>query len=292
MFSLSHYHYNEIKDIPELMEMVDNIDREDFFMFFSPRRFAELCMQHNCPETFLAVAPYTDYEFGPLGELMRYNAVEIIQYMQENYGLNSRWEDAVRQLAQSGNRTYIQFVLEHTKTHDIHKYIVEGGCQGDHRALVEEFLPKTLDPTIHSTAFRIAVECNAVECLGYLLNGMSSQAWADALSEAVYYQTRRFKTSEHGGNIVSLLLDKKPERVDKDVNFWTNLTSMSLDLDDPRRVFECVFDHTTLDALLDCYGRTWYVTEDKRQRLIAIHENIELSYATALLGTPSKRKVM
>ena len=283
MFSLSHYHYNEIKEIPELMEMVDNIDREDFFMFFNPHRFAELCMQHNCPETFLAVAPYTDYEFGTIGELMRHNAVEIVQYMQENSGGNNRWEEAIRHVATSGNRASIQFVLDHIKVPDIHKYIVQGACRGDHPQLLEEFLLKMLEPNVHSTASEISVQCNAVKCLGYLLSTMSSDTWADSLDEAV-----QFKNS----TIISLLLDNAPEQVDKDLQFWANLTSSSFELDDPRPVLEWVLANTTLKALLECHGSRWYVSKDKRQRLIAIHENIELSYATALLGAPSKRKVM
>lgn len=284
MFLLSHYHYAEIKEVPELLEMVKNIRRENFLMFFEPSRFAELCMQHNCPETFLAVAPYANYEYGPIAELMQHNAVEIVQYMYEN----SRWKEAVRQVAKSGNRTHVQFVLDHTNTTDIYKYIVEGGCQGDHRSLVEEFLPKTLDPSVHSTASEIAVQCNAIECLGYLVNNMSSDTWAEALNEAVYYKTHRFKDS----NIVSVLLDNKPEHICKDLMFWANLASVSLELDDARRVFECVFDNTTLDALLNCHGSKWYASDEKRQRLIEIHEYIALSHATESLGATSTRKMM
>lgn len=288
MFLLSHYHYAEIKEVPELLEMVKNIHREDFLMFFEPCRFAELCMQHNCPETFLAVAPYADYQFGPISALMKHNAVEIVQYMLENPGINAPWKEAVRQMAKSGNRTHIQFVLDHTNTTDIYQYIVEGGCRGDHRSLVEEFLPKTLDPNVHLTASKIAVQCNAIECLGYLINNMSSDTWTEALNEAVYYKTHRFKDS----NIVSVLLDNKPEHICKDLMFWANLASVSLELDDARRVFECVFDNTTLDALLDCHGSKWYASDEKRQRLIEIHEHIVLSKVTASLGSTSKRKMM
>lgn len=282
MFLLSHYHYDEIKKVPELLEMVDNIDREDFLMVFEPRRFAQLCMQHNCPETFLAVAPLAGYEFGPIGELMRHNAV-MVQYMQENSGENNRWEEAVCQVAQSGDRASIQFVLDHIKVPDIHKYIVQGACRGDHPQLLEEFLPKTLDPSVHSPVCQISVKCNAVKCLEYLLNTMSSDTWADALDEAVQFKNR---------TIISLLLDNAPEQVDKDLQFLANLTSSSFELDDPRPVLEWVLANTTLEALLECHGSRWYVSKDKRQCLIDIHQNIVLSDATALLGASSKRKVM
>lgn len=263
------------------MEMVDNIDREDFLMFFNPHRFAQLCMQHNCPKTFLAVAPLAGYEFGPIGELMRNNTV-MVQYMQENSGGNNRWEEAIRHVATSGNRASIQFVLDHIKVPDIHKYIVEGACRGDHPQLLEEFLPKMLEPNIHSTVCQI-VQCNAVKCLEYLLNTISSDTWADALDEAV-----QFKKS----TIISVLLDNTPEQVNKDLQFWANLTSSSFELDDPRPVLEWVLANTTLEALLECHGSRWYVSKDKRQCLIDIHQNIVLSDATALLGATSKRKVM
>ena len=295
MFSLSlshyHYHYSEIKHVPELLEMVDNIDREDFLMFFEPGRFAELCMQHNCPKTFLEVAPHAGFKFETIAALMKRNAVEIVQYMQENRIEKNGRQEAVRQVAESGNRTHIQFVLDHTNTPDIHQCIVEGACRGDHRSLVEEFLPKTLDPSVHSTAFKIAVQNNAVECLWYLLNGVSSDGWADALNDAVYYQGSLFEHNNKYSNIVSWLLDHTPEHVNKDLRFWANLTAVSLKLDDPHRIFEFVFDNTTLDTLLNCSESQWY-NENQRQRLIDIHQHLVLSAATASFGESSKRKVM
>lgn len=278
MFSLSDHHLKEISPFPELVKLVDGaiIKNSD------TDRFLRLCVTNNCAQSFVALLPHTNYVGGPfLSLLASHNAVEIAQRLNVSTDCPVPWLRAASRAAKAGHLEFVKYILGQIGTQKVREAALNGACMGDHIGMFKILHPMITDEACLRHLPILAAQHNALECMNYLLEGMSGRVWASALSVVAF---------QKDATMCNMMLDCVPDDLQV-TSEWAIKVALrgASTLNDPHKLLRFVFEHITLKDIASVRPQ---LPPTVLQDMIEAHEYVVLSKATSGVdSTVCKRKM-
>lgn len=228
MFKLSAQHREEIAGIPQLMELVDNSVVPDAHM----KPFVQLCVDHCCAQTFLEIC-----KAGPLNVLAQHNGVKLAKKLDFSKEHRKAWKRAARHAGCEGHGEFAQYILTQCDSDEIRKSVITGACMGDKVELVKRFAPTIEDPDFASHLPPLAAQLKAVECMRYLIQGVSSKTWMSTMAVASL-------TEEN--HLIEVVMDHAPAGLAPPKYWCEKVAIRVVGTPSDQRVLNLIFQHIVL----------------------------------------------
>lgn len=281
MFSLSAHHIEEIAPFPELAELVCDMTLENA----NTDKFLRLCAVNGCVRTFLTLLPNTNYVTGPLTLLAGLNAVDVAQLLNISTIDPGPWERAARRAAKSGHLEFVEYIFSRIDSQKIREAAINGACIGDNIEIL-----KMLYPTIEGNSCLnhlpiLAAQHNALECMRYMLDGISGRVWTSALAAAL---------TKDDVTLSDMMLDYIPQHIEIETEYAIKLALRGdgkgkVKGKDPQKLLRFVFQFISLEDIKKVRPQLPPVL---LQHMIDAHQYVVLT--AAISGIPnvvSKRKM-
>lgn len=274
MFILTDQHLQEISKISPLMTLVNGNIVSDGNM----KQFVRLCVDHCCAQTFLHIC-----KAGPLNVLAQHNGVALAKILDFSTEHPKAWKRAARHAGTEGHEEFAEYILGQCDSDEIRKSVVTGACMGDKVALVERFAPAIEDPGFASHLPPLAAQLNAVECLRFLVKGISSKNWMSAMMCAAV---------EGHQPLIDVLMDNIPVDVIPQEHWCHRVAARVVGTPGDQRILHWLFHYTTAYDVIHSFSR---LSQDHQERLhaaYATHQSCVLNAAVdGTDGAPRQRKM-
>lgn len=260
MFYLTAQHLDEISETPKLVALTDGSIVPECNM----KEFVQLCVEHRCVQTFMWVG-----KDGPLNVLARHNGVELAQHFDFSQEHPKAWKRAARHAGFEGHAEFAQYILTHCNTDEIRKSVITGACMGDQDNLLKRFAPTIEDPGFASHLPPLAAQLNAVECMRYLVKGISPKTWMSTMAVA---------SLTDAPHLIDILMDHTPVGLNPP-KFWCEKVAIRV-VGNPsdQRVLNVIFQHTTDQEIIASAPR---MPMEKQDRLTSVYQHSMLTNHTS-----------
>lgn len=273
MICLSAPQLSEISAFPDLLNVVDN-------NCVLPNRtdaFTQACAQHNCVESFLHALPHSSFAKNPLTFLARLDRWNIVERMDCTQFSPDDWKKAIRRAGKSGHMEFIDNIL--TLCVDTDAFVrttVVGASMNDQLDVVQRFLPSITDQDFVGHIAVTAAQHGSINCARYCLQHITPQQWLGALSSTVNTHRSEFK-------VANMLLDHTPLTLVPSNEWCIKFTKrMSYTaMDNAERVWRFILHHMPFEDVEKIVSH-W--SNDKKQKLRDIHQNVLLTYVVNNMG--------
>lgn len=246
MFMLTDQHLQEISNISPLMVLVDGTTVHDSNM----KQFVRLCVKHCCALTFLSVC-----REGPLNVLAQHNGVALAKLLDFSAEHPKAWKRAARHAGVEGHMEFAEYILSHCNTDEIRKSVVTGACMGDKVALVERFAPTVEDPGFASHLPPLAAQLNAVECMRYLVQGISPKTWMSTMACAAV---------DGHPPLIDVVMEHVPADFVPPQQWCHRVAARVVGTPGDQRVFDWMFAYTSASDVVHSFPR---LSQDHQERL-------------------------
>ena len=271
MFYLTAQHLEEISAVPKLLALTESGVVPECNM----KEFVRLCVDNCCVQTFGWVG-----KDGPLNVLARHNGVGLAKLLDFSKGHPKAWKRAALHAGFEGHAEFAQYILTQCNTDEIRKSVITGACMGDQVDLVKSFAPTIEDPGFASHLPPLAAQLNAVECMRYLVKGISSKTWMSTMAVA---------SLTDAPDLIDILMDHTPIGLTPSQYWCEKVAIRVVGTPIDQRVLNVIFQHTTDHEIIASAPR---MPREKQDRLTSVYQHSVLTnHTSASTVFPSKRKI-